>query len=157
MIPRFSRPARHDPQPGTAPLEDCGYSAEQVAVLEIMRFFFVAYSDPGRHAWETAFSHARKAFGETRGPVMAAKVLEMVQAMRYSRKSVFRFSNPYCECCRLRISNSERHMLDAVCALRRGDTVGARANALVLCEGFETDGFLDAARNLVAEGLVGAR
>jgi len=150
MNPRFTRSDEHDPQPGTHHLQAFDYSPVQIAILEIMRFYFVAYADPQRNAWEMAFEHGQRVFGTTRGPVMAARVLDVVQAMRFSRKSTFRFSNPYCECCRKRISNSERHILDAICALDRGDTVGAMASALVLCEGFDTEPFLDAAKKLSA-------
>lgn len=72
----------------------------------------------------------------------------MVQAMRFSRKSTFRFSNPYCDCCRVRISTSERHIMETIRALAEGDAVTARTNALVLCEGYETEPFLRAAANL---------
>lgn len=119
--------------------------------LEIMRYFFVAYTDPERHSWETAFLHAQRTLGEDHGPVIATRILALVQAMRTSRKSTFSFSSPYCACCRNHVSNSEKHMLDAVCAIERGDPVGARANALVLCEGYDTESFLEAARKLAAE------
>lgn len=117
-------------------------------MLEIMRFFFVAYTDPQSNAWEMAFSRASNRFGPSRGPVIVAMILEMVQAMRCSRKSILHFSNPWCACCRDRISGSEKHIMETVRAFDRGDPVTARANALVLCEGHDTGPFLQAAKLL---------
>ena len=117
-------------------------------MLEIMRYFFIAYTDPQRNAWEMAFMHAQNRFGTVRGPVIVSRALDVVQAMRLSRKSSFRYSNPYCTCCRERISHSEKHIMETIRAFDRGDPVAAQANALVLCEGHDTGPFLKAAKTL---------
>lgn len=140
----------HPHMPDTVGLEECAYRDEDVALLEVMRYFFVSFTDPERQAWETAFQCSEIYFGPQRGGEVALALLRMIQTMRVSRRTTFRFSNPYCSSCRLRVTDCERHMLGAFRDLSAKNTASARAKALMLCEGFPAGEFLNAAAALVA-------
>lgn len=124
-----------------APLSP-GLDDTEQAALDIMRFFFVSYAEPKSQGWRIAFSYATSAFGRHRGAHIACALMETVEAMSCSRRSMFCFSNPRCPKCRLLLTEPEQRLMRVLRASRHGDGTAAQTQALILCEGNPTARFI---------------
>lgn len=122
-----------------------GLDDTELAALDIMRFFFVSYAEPESQGWRVAFSYATSAFGRDRGARIAYALMETVEAMSRSRRSMFCFSNPRCPKCRLRLTEPEQRLMRILRASRRGDGAASQTQALILCEGNPTARFIASA------------
>lgn len=107
----------------------------ELAALDILRFFFVSYSEPQSQGWRIAFTYATACFGRDQGVRAAYVLMELVETISRSRRSLFTFSNPRCQTCRLRLSEPERQLMHALSACRAGDLPQARRKAMMLSEG----------------------
>lgn len=125
-------------------LAEQGFDRHEKAVLQIARLYFLAYCDPTKLHWQSAMEACVSAFGARVGPGIAYGIMTMLRHMSEARKSVFSFTNPCCEKCAARLTNCERLLVGTVHSMRRGDSMRARMNGLILCEGHETAAFLKA-------------
>lgn len=130
------------------PVAEAGFDSLELSVLAISRFYFQSFAIPESQMWMRALEVARDCFGEARGGELGNLVLDMVQAMRLSRRSGFRFSNPGCACCSQILSENERQMMGVFIAVRHGLLSQAHAHAMILCEGNDTVEFLAAMTDL---------
>jgi hypothetical protein len=118
------------------------------ACIAILRCYCAAWSKPSAQGWERALDLAAEAFGEREGGRAARRVLDLMRALRASRRSTFHFNNPFCAGCSARLTDGERLLAAAVRAARDGDACAARTSAIVLCEGGPTESLLHAAHAL---------
>ncbi|MEM9472715.1 MAG: hypothetical protein AAGA00_12185 [Pseudomonadota bacterium] len=71
--------------------------------------------------------------------------------MRKSRNSVFQFCNPFCKCCKDRLTQSEANIMDCICAIRGGEAGKLHLSSMMLCEGNNDTNFLASIRDLTSE------
>jgi len=132
---------------------DLGYTAEQRHVLTVARHYFSSFAQPERQGWLSAISCALHLFGHDRGPEIAVATLAMVQTMRRTRQSTFRFNSPDCPACAAHVTPPERAMMSALRATAQGRDEAARAHAAILCEGNDAADFLRAVQCLADRAL----
>lgn len=125
-------------------LADQNYDQDEVAILHLSRLYFLAHTDPMKPHWDAAMDFSELMFGPEYGPLIAYCVTEVLQNMRESRKTTFRFTNPCCAKCAARLTNNERLLTSTISAFRKGDSLRAKMNALILCEGFDSGPMLKA-------------
>lgn len=122
---------------------DAAFSAENLddteqTALHIMRCFFVSLAQPESQGWRSAFTYGTACFGRDRGARIAHALMDMVEAMSHSRRSVFSFSNPRCACCARWLTEPEERLMRLLRATRWGDGPEVQTQALILCEGNPT-------------------
>ncbi len=140
----------HPPAGKDLLLKDAGFDIVECRLLTISRYFLVSYTKPQTLAWETAFDLSCADFGERDGPAVGLSVVNMLRAMRESRKTMFSFNNPRCPECGRRITDCERHLIASIKAARNRKSADARMEVLILCEGFDTGRVIAAINSLVA-------
>ena len=123
----------------TTPVAAANFDDIEMIFLDAARHFFLSFTEPETQAWETGLSIAMHRLGPEVGSIFATQSLAIVQAMRFSRRSTFHFSNPRCPCCRDKLTEHERNLMDTLIAVRRGNMSGAHLTAMMLCEGHSTD------------------
>ncbi len=84
-----------------------GLDADEQALLNLQRFYFRSFAEPASQGWMHALAGAEEAFPHLPRGEAAILVLIQVQALRGVRRSAFRFSNPFCPACRLRLTPDE--------------------------------------------------
>lgn len=131
-------------------LADAGFDAIECRLLKIARFFLVAYTKPQTQAWELAFDMGCSGFGNSLGPHVSMEIVNVLRAMRESRKTNFHFNNPACPKCAERVTDCERHLVRTIKAVRSRRVADARMESLILCEGFDTEPLLEAVVRLAA-------
>lgn len=133
---------------------DAGLDPAEVAVLTVARHYFQSFAFPQSQAWINGFARAEQMFppgsGRARAAEIAVAVLAAVQAMRGTRATGFRFSNPDCPGCSRILSVHERQFIEVLAAIRRGRRGRAQVTALMVCEGNAHDAFLRAMSDLAA-------
>ncbi len=134
--------------PKDSHLSDLDMSANDGAVLQIMRLYMQSVSHPPSMAWMAALSGADTAFGRTFGPQIAARTLEALQRVRVSRKSVFHFNSPACPCCSQIVTEHERRFMRALECANAGALGQAKMELIMLCEGNNVIPALDAMERL---------
>lgn len=130
-------------------LVDAGFDQVEHSILEICRFFFQTFAQPTCQSWLHALQRADHVFDPEHSAQTAFSILAMVQAMRASRKSSFRFNNPYCPGCAQLLTEHERQFMGVFRGLRAGHLSEAQTHAMLLCEGHDTTAFLDRTASLV--------
>ena len=130
-------------------LADAGFARDEQALLLIARRYFLSYTRPEQPYWESAIDLAVSEFGPVRGAALAVALLNVIRAMRSARTTVFNFINPTCPDCAAKLSECERVLIQTIRSVRSGDAVGATTQALILCEGRDTEPILYAAAALV--------
>lgn len=131
-------------------LVHAGFDSIECRLLTISRYFLVSYAKPHTSAWEIAFDLGCLDFGERDGPLVAMALVNLLRAMRESRKTTFHFNNPRCQECAGRICDCERHLMAAIRAARNRKIADVRMESLILCEGFDTEPLISAIDSLVA-------
>ncbi|MEM1312914.1 MAG: hypothetical protein AAGI51_00050 [Pseudomonadota bacterium] len=122
-------------EPGDRKLEDLDLGPQVEALLDVMRFYFTSFAHPNSQAWIGALEWSVAATGPRLGPQVAYQAMRLVQALRGSRTTPFRFSSPNCESCRKIVTETERRLIMLVVHMQRGETSAAHAEAMLLCEG----------------------
>lgn len=140
----------HSPDPRQVPLIETGLDFCECAVLDTVRHFLLSYTKQNYPHWETALELCDQHFGENYGPLTSASVLNVIRALRRSRKTCFRFNNPHCAGCRTKLTDCERLFFRALRFARMGNRPKARMEALILCEGFDTSALLEAMERLAS-------
>ena len=126
---------RPEPGPDESRVGALGLDAFELAALVIMRRFFASFADPASQGWLRAAQTAETCFGGDDPGARFLDLLRVVQAMRMARASPFRFASPDCARCAAILTATERHLMLAMQAARRGRRGAAEAQALMLCEG----------------------
>lgn len=126
-----------------APLTTDRLTPHQTNALSIMRCYFLSYTNPRSCAWELGMETAVRAYGSERGPNVAWACLKCVQEMRVSRKTTFNFCNPFCKCCRQRLTQHEQYLVESIDHASQGAVGSLSLTAMMLCEGNENFGFID--------------
>lgn len=137
-------PNAHD-----VPLSGAGFDAFEQAALEIIRHICLTMAPrPARPG--DPFGIAQELFSGVEGAHLGAALTAFVQTMAMGRSANFKFSNPYCRGCAARLTDSERHLLLVLRAVRRGHWGVATAHAAMLCDRGPVDGLLSAAADVAA-------
>lgn len=112
-------------------------NADQIdfAFLTAARFFCVAFSENDHSAWVTALLGAESFFPGQEPSETMRRSLAVVQEMRTSRRSVFRYSNPRCQGCSPIVTQDERYLLQMIQYARAGRRSKVTSSAMLLCEG----------------------
>ena len=127
------------PDPKDCYLSSLNLTLEEQIALTIVRYFFHSFAVPQSNAWITAMAEAEARFGYHEGPVIAARLLALLQVIRRARRSVFMFNSPTCPGCAAIATEHERRLMTALSAQRRGDVGTARLEVMMLCEGNRVD------------------
>lgn len=135
------------------PIADFSFNEGEFAILTIARHYFTSFSEPQTQGWMWAISEALDVFDHNRAPHVAVAVLTVVQAMRRSRRSTFRFNSPTCPVCSRYLSLSERGLMNTLRASARGQADAAIAHAMLLCEGNDVRPMMVALDGLVAQAF----
>ncbi|MEL6958074.1 MAG: hypothetical protein AAGL89_03860 [Pseudomonadota bacterium] len=107
--------------------------------LSAARYFCLSFSEPHGGAWVTAMLSAECFFPGAGSAEKMRRALAVVQEMRTSRRSTFRFSNPRCEICSGIVTEDERHLLQLIQHARARNGSLVASSAMLLCEGRNTD------------------
>lgn len=142
MKPRSKKCCFREPSPKEMALSEAGYDDIEEAILTIARYYFQTFALPQTQSWLAALQVADTRFPGTSSAGIAMDILAAVQAMRMSRSSPFRFSNPACPGCSQIIGEHERQFMCVVQAARRGQMGSARTHAMLLCEGNDTEALI---------------
>lgn len=129
-------------------VSDVGFDRFEIALLAVLRHFCTSLSSPQSQAWINAYGIAAEHWGISEGPKAAQCMLMAAEAMRRARPTMFVFSNPVCLTCRETITPNERQFMQVIHAARRGNVAMARTAAMMLCEGGDTQAFVQAALKL---------
>lgn len=127
------------PDPKDCHLAELRLTPEEQIALTLARLFFQSFAGTRPNGWVTAMAEAEARFGDRDGPIVAARLLAALQAIRRSRRSVFMFNSPACPGCSAIATEHERRMMRALSALRRGKATAAYAEIVMLCEGQGAD------------------
>ncbi|WP_299739392.1 hypothetical protein [uncultured Roseobacter sp.] len=130
-------------------VENAGLSSSDIACLEILRFFISTFAAPRSQNWMRGYEHAEVTFGPTHGPIVASRLMAVLQAVRLSRRSIFTFSNPDCPGCARILTEHERRLVCAISVYRCGRPRPAGLQLMMLCEGNPTDAILQKLDDLV--------
>lgn len=135
----------HSRRLGDTPVSNLGLDDFEVVLLSVVRHFITSFAAPDTQSWTEALRIASDTFGVSEGAKAAVTLLGVVEAMRRSRRSTFQFSDPNCPTCCSVVTPNERHLMRMVHALRRGRVSEAQTDAMLLCEGAQTEAVLRAA------------
>ena len=131
----LNHPCRHRPlRPKEAHVTSVGLDRTEFQLLQMARWFFTSYSTSGT-AWVRAFVEAEGFFGRTNGPRYAYGLLRVLQVIRRTRRSAFRFNNPSCPDCAVVLTEMERRLFQSLIDLRQGRVGRAQAEIMMLSEG----------------------
>lgn len=103
--------------------------------LTLIRFHFQTFAAPETHGWLLALRCATAHVGPRAAGPLCYDIVTLVQTLRSSRSTAFRFNSEGCACCRVWLTPEERQLMELVQALRQGRTGRARAVVQMLCEG----------------------
>ncbi|MEM7303276.1 MAG: hypothetical protein AAF468_19515 [Pseudomonadota bacterium] len=124
-------------------IEAAGLSPSERILLIAARFYFTSHMKNDQPYWEAGLDLCLQHFGEEFGPLIGVRLMHVVRSMRASRKTVFQFTNPFCEACgSKKISDCERLLMSTIVQARGGARSVARMQALILCEGHDVDDML---------------
>lgn len=144
MINPHTRTDCHrDPAAKENLVSHAGLDADEIASLGILRCFISTFAEPQSQNWMKGFELAGTAFGAQKGPVIAALLLDLLQAIRRSRQSVFMFSNPNCAGCARILTEHERRLISAINTHRRRRPQATHLQLMMLCEGNSTETALE--------------
>lgn len=116
-------------------LDEHPFDSFEKNVLRLARLFFLSFHYPQQQAWISAFEFADSEFGQNTGPQIAKSILDMVNAMRATRRSGFSYCDPHCKECSAFMTREERYLISTVHQFRRGQSITAQMNVMLLCEG----------------------
>lgn len=144
----------HSGSNGDVNIAKLAFDETDLLLLRIVRVFCIAYCEPQRPYWESAFELAKADFGDRDGPLIANGILTVLKEMRSSRSSTFRFNNPRCKLCSKKITIYERLLIETIMLLKQGNRTASRVSGMILNEGKLNKSFMDSVEDLVR--LLGA-
>lgn len=107
---------------------------EQV-LLDVARLYFCAYTDIKVPHWERALKHAVTHIKSKNAPTIAISLLNVLCAMRTTRRAMFHYNSPYCRDCSRKVTMSESNLMRAIHYVRRDQREAAEMETFILCEG----------------------
>ena len=116
-------------------LNNKSYDTVEIHVLHIARLFFVSLHRPQSQAWMSAIFTAEHLFGTSQGAMIAARILQIVNSVRYVRSAGFNYCDPNCADCARFITKEEQYLIMALHTLRHGKQSEASIQAMLLCQG----------------------
>ena len=125
-----------------------GLDACELGCLVVLRKFCQSFTPQGRDAWMNAFRLAEHVWGPSDGPVIACRLMHVLQAMRASRMSMFSFSSPDCASCCQILTEHERRLITAIRFVCEGRPKHAALQMMLLCEGNDTDDIMERLESL---------
>lgn len=125
------------------------FDSDEGHVLHIARLFFISFHYPTSQAWMPAIFTAEKLFDCPQGATIAARVLQVVNTVRFVRSAGFSYCDPACPDCAKYITKEERYLVAALHSARRGRMSDVRTQAMLLCQGGDHAPFLAALGLLV--------
>ncbi|MEM6385377.1 MAG: hypothetical protein AAF718_03975 [Pseudomonadota bacterium] len=136
-------------------IENLPFDQTEIVVLEIVRWFILAFHVPERCAWMSAFQRSEVTFGKVEGALIAKSALDAVNAMRRVRRAGFNYCEPSSAECKVFITPDESCFISALHHARRGGRA-PQSEAFQLCQGQDTSHFLNCLQILAgAIGRVG--
>lgn len=114
------------------------------ATLCVARHLFATFHHPSEQCWMSAFMEAERAFPPPFGATIAHGITIAIREMSKERCrafSYFRCDDPLSETATTR---EEQYLLMTLRGIRRHDHQMARAHALLVCDGGDSDAFLAA-------------
>jgi hypothetical protein len=128
-----------------------GLDPFEQAALGVLRFMASSFAHPASQHWMQAMHLSVHAWGPSRGPALCHTLLNVMNAMRSTRRPDFRFSNPACPVCREQLTQHERHLIVSIHHARRGERTALNATAAMLCCGTDAEPFIAAVDRIVRE------
>ncbi|MEM1301157.1 MAG: hypothetical protein AAGH17_01135 [Pseudomonadota bacterium] len=143
-----SSSCNHQPEPGDHSVSSLDLDKSDYACLTAARFAFLQFAAPNQQCWLTVMLASDTLFEGEHHAETFRRVCAVVHEMRLSRKDTMRFSNPRCQRCSAILTEHERHLIQMIQAVRRGEMSKARISAMLLCEGHSIDRLLKATDDL---------
>ncbi len=119
------------------------------SILLIARFFFQANDEPTSRAWKNAFLAAEKVFPPPFGASIAHAVSLSIDHICASRIRPFEYYKVSADDKNSLITDEERYFLHTLKFIREKRNSFARTNALMVCEGPNIEGFMQAIKGIV--------
>ena len=136
-------------RPGDRLLTALDLCATDYSVLMTARYFFSSFANPNEASWMSVILSSEDFFpNHCNSPAIVQSVLRVVHAIRTSRKSMLRFSNPHCLDCNNIVTAAECHFIAILAHVRSGNFSSATTHAMLLCEGNDMTGVLGAVTRL---------
>lgn len=107
--------------------------------LALMRWHFQTFAAPDSHGWLTALRCATTHVGPRAAGPLCYDLVALIQALRSTRSSPFRFNPEGCACCRVWLTPEERLLMELIAALRQGQRGRAQTLVQLLCDGAIND------------------
>lgn len=107
--------------------------------LALMRWHFQTFAAPDSQGWLTALRCATTHVGPRAAGPLCYDLVALIQALRSTRSSPFRFNPEGCACCRVWLTPEERLLLELIAALRQGRKGRAQTLVQLLCDGATSD------------------
>lgn len=107
--------------------------------LALMRWHFQTFATPDSQGWLTALRLATTHVGPRNAGPLCYDLVALIQALRATRSSPFRFNPEDCGCCRVWLTPEERLLLEFIAALRQGRNGRAQTLVQMLCDGVPGD------------------
>lgn len=117
-------------------------------ILQITRFFFLAFHHPETHAWMSAYKTSEQNFNTPYGATIANAVQIALNILCGTRGAGLNYHDPKCETCIKYITLHEHCFIETLYFIRKLNKFGAKENAIILCEGMAENKFLDAMNKL---------
>jgi hypothetical protein len=130
-----SRPGKSD----EVPLDSLTPDLFARLTLALMRLHFQTFAAPDSQGWLTALRCATTHVGPRAAGPLCYDLVALVQVLRSTRQSMFRFNPDGCACCRVWLTPEERLLMEMLDHLRHGRTGRACTVAQLLCDGTPAD------------------
>jgi hypothetical protein len=131
----LGRCENREPQVREISRNAAGFDVAEDTLLTIARSFFQSYAIPESQSWMSGYDIAEAAFGAETGSMIATRMFSALRAVRHSRRSVFCFNSPTCQCCAQVVTEHERRLMQALQSIRCNQMGRAQAELMMLCEG----------------------
>lgn len=125
---------------------------KEAILLKAFRYFLLAYTEHDQAHCQTAMGVLAANFGgKEKGRQIGFSMLRVLQEARYARTNHFVFVTPCCEKCSYQLMDCERYLIESLKHVFGHDISKAHVPAMLLCEGADTDKFIDSVVKLKAE------
>ncbi len=126
---------KNRPTKGECLVDDIGLDQTERDVLHLLRTFLLFMGKPCSKLLGDDVQDAVNRFSPEIRSDLAMAITDLFGSIRQIRKSPFNFSNPNCPCCNKIATDSERHVMEALAATRRGSTSKAHVAVMLICQG----------------------
>lgn len=134
------------------PVADCGFDPFERQSLVLMRHIFTAMARSRHARSEDLVPFTQGLFGTASGDRIFVALLCFVRTMSLSRSETFRYSNPLCPGCAIRITPEEEHLMRILHHVRAGREGRAMIHALMICDREPIGPLIEAAHAVIREG-----